>query len=163
MLIPVFGILFSNVLSWLWLNGEVEFEPHSADGWRERGDGLDAGTHISASGEAPFHLLNSQVHGERVSPTSSARRSPIDPLTATGRGIKGQVLAMSLPCLCSLCWSGPRPETGRCPRTLFQFAPESICRYFWAVTAFPNICTGVSAWLCWWLGLCLPPAAAVQS
>lgn len=71
---------------------------------------------------------------------------------------------MSLPYLCPPCWELPwalgtlAAAHGQCS----GFAAESTCSYFWAVTAFSNICLGVSAWPRSQLGL--PPLlAAVRS
>lgn len=115
-------------------------------------------------GEATFYLLGCQLHGDGVSPKSSAKRNPIDPTHCRRKGNKwpgaGNVPALPLPPAlgAALGWATLATAHGHCSR----FAPESICSYFWAVTAFPNICLGGSARPCSQLGL--PPLLiAMQS
>ena len=115
-------------------------------------------------GEATFYLLSCQVHGDGVSPKSSAKRSPIDPTHCHRKGNKwpGTGLIPALPLSPVLGAATGRGTLATAHGHGSSFAPESICSYFWAVTAFPNICLGVSAWPRSQLGL--PPLlAAVQS
>lgn len=58
--------------------------------------------------------------------------------------------------LCPLGWVAPITARGHCHCS--SFAPENICSYFWAVSAFLNICLGVSAWpACRWGSLLCSP------
>lgn len=68
-------------------------------------------------GEAIFHLLSCQVHGDGVSPNSSAKRSSTDPTQWHRKGNK-----WPRPCPTSVPHAGSCPgpgDSGRCPGTLF--------------------------------------------